>query len=180
MKKIVIYKSKYGSTACYASWLAEALNCQAVSAVNVKTLNLGDYDIIILGGALYLGNIGGKSILTDQWDALKNKHLIVFTVGLENTKNADWQQSIINRNFNDEQRQIIKFFHLKGSINYQKLNFLYKILMFLRKAEIKYKKDSARSEEEKEFLAVYGKSDDFVKKDELKPIEDYIAQIERS
>ena len=180
MKKIVIYQSKYGSSERYAKWLAESAGCQAVNAADAGKINFDSHDIIIFGGALYVGKINGISVLTNKWEMLKSKRLIVFIVGLEGLGNKDYLQSIIDNNFNAEQKKIIKFFHLKGSIDYKKLNPLYKIMMFIRKISLKYKKDSDLSEEEKEFLSLYGKPADFVRRDALKPVEDYIAQIERT
>ncbi len=53
MKKIVVYYSKYGSTADYARWLAEASGAEVMSLAEAKHLNLSGYDRIVFGCPYY-------------------------------------------------------------------------------------------------------------------------------
>lgn len=169
MKTIVIYESKYGSTERYARWLAEMLNCSAVRAADVKKVNLSSCETIILGGRLDAGGIGGAAVLKKQWDAIKQKKIVVFTVGLANPANTDYKQ-IIEKNFSDEQQKAISFFHLRGGIDYQRLGPVHKVMMSMMNTLIKRKQESEISDEDRQFQAAYGACIDFVSKDTLQPI----------
>ncbi len=82
MNAIVIYKTKYGSTKTYAEWIAEALSCDIAEAKGVKAEDLLKYDTIIYGGGLYAEVINGVSLITKNYEKLKNKKLIVYTTGI--------------------------------------------------------------------------------------------------
>lgn len=173
MKTIIIYKSQYGSTEQYAKWLAEMLNCEAVNASQAKNFNLGDYDVVILGGGLYAGGIGGAPILKKQFDKLKNKKVVVFTVGLADPAATDYTK-IINMGFTSEQQKNIRFFHLRGKIDYSKLNAIHKVAMAALKFMVSHQKESKRIEEDEQFLETYGKTADFMNRDTLLSIVDYV------
>lgn len=174
MKNIVIYKSNYGTTKHYAAWLADMLGCRAVSADGIKNVNLDEYDTIILGGGLYAGGIGGAAVLKKQWDAVKRKKVVVFTVGLADPADTDYKQ-IIDKNFSSEQQKTIRFFHLRGGISYKRLGSVHKVMMAVMKTLIKRKKESEISDEDRQFLVTYGKHLDFVSKDTLRPIVKYVT-----
>lgn len=55
----VIYKSVYGSTKQYATWIAEALGADLLEAGQAKLETLRKYDTILYGGGLYAGGIAG-------------------------------------------------------------------------------------------------------------------------
>ena len=173
---IVIYKSIYGSTQRYACWLAEELNCRAVNLKENKQINLKDFDTIVLGGGLYAGGILGSSILKKQLDSLKDKKIVVFTVGLADPKSTNYQK-IKEMCFSKEQQNNISFFHLRGSCDYSKLTLIHKIMMAMLKWITKRKKETEMSEEDKHFLATYGKVVNFEDKETLQPIVEYINSI---
>ena len=90
MKAIVIYKSKYGSTAQYGRWIAEELGCQAVDAKTVKATDLIDYDTIIYGGGLYAEVINGVTLITKNIDKLKDKKIAIIGLGVSNMPLLDY------------------------------------------------------------------------------------------
>ncbi|MDR0306570.1 MAG: flavodoxin domain-containing protein [Chitinispirillales bacterium] len=173
MKTVIIYKSKYGSTERYAKRLAEILNCQAINLTARKQPDLSGYDTVISGGGLYAGGIGGAACLKKQLAALKDKKIVVFTVGLADPAITDYKK-IIDMGFSREQQSKIKFFHLRGSIDYQKLGFADKTAMGVLNFILKRKKESELSDEDKMFVATHGKGIDFIDKDTLKPIAEYV------
>lgn len=71
MRRVVIYKSTYGSTAQYAGWIANELGCEAYDVKSVNADMLNDYDTIIYGGGLYAEVIAGFSFLTKNIEAIK-------------------------------------------------------------------------------------------------------------
>ncbi|MCL2065260.1 MAG: flavodoxin domain-containing protein [Candidatus Cloacimonetes bacterium] len=172
---IVIYKSIYGSTKRYAHWLAKELNCRAVNLKENKQINLEEFDTIILGGGLYAGGILGSSSLKKQWDSLKDKKIVVFTVGLADPKTTNYQK-IKDMCFNSEQQKNISFFHLRGSCNYSKLTLIHRLMMAMLKWITKRKKETEMTEEDKHFLATYGKKVSFEDRKTLQPIVEYVTR----
>ncbi len=79
-KAVVIYKSKYGSTKQYAQWIAEALDADLFDVAKVR--DLGQYQTIVYGGGLYASGIIGSDFLVKNYELLKEKRIVVFTVGL--------------------------------------------------------------------------------------------------
>ena len=79
-KALIIYSSPYGTTKEYAEWIAEALNGDIYSINNLNHSILKNYDIIIFGSGLYAGKIKGIDIILKNYETLKNKKLIIFTV----------------------------------------------------------------------------------------------------
>ena len=79
-KILVLYKSKYGSSARYAGWLKEFLNCDAYS-LNSFGGSFKCYDCIILAGGIYAGGIAGLKYLKKHYEELADKRVILFAVG---------------------------------------------------------------------------------------------------
>lgn len=84
-KIAIIYKSKYGSSKKYAQWIAEEVKGDLFNSSNIKEEKLKEYDIIVYGGGLYASGISGISLITKNLDILKDKKIIVYTVGLAST-----------------------------------------------------------------------------------------------
>ena len=159
-KTVVVYKSKYGSTKKYAEWIASALNADIFEVSKIGVEDIGKYSTIIYGGGLYASGILGVSTITKAFDKLKDKNLIVFTVGLADPKSTEFD-SIINKNFTKEMQQIIKVFHFRGAIDYKKLGFLHRAMMAMLKSQISKTPEDKRDDETKMMLETYGKTVDF-------------------
>ncbi|HSQ89667.1 flavodoxin domain-containing protein [Romboutsia sp.] len=127
-KIAVIYKSKYGSTKRYAGWIALRLDADLYEVSDIRPKDLDDYDIIIYGGGLYIGNINGLKFLTKNYGRIKNKKIIVFTVGMESDSN-DLNNRIVNKNFDKEIIKNITVFNFRGAFDYRQLNLIDKLLM---------------------------------------------------
>lgn len=80
MNHLIVYRSKYGSTARYARWLAEALHADLVEAGRIRQADLEGYDKIVYGGGVYAGGVLGlgkiKKILQQC-----GKPVFLFAVG---------------------------------------------------------------------------------------------------
>ncbi|HHU02083.1 MAG TPA: hypothetical protein GXZ91_02985 [Christensenellaceae bacterium] len=81
MKKIVIYKSKYGATKRYALCIADKLICDAVSMDAISPEKLNNYDIIIIGSHIRMFKICFSGFVHTYADILKNKKIVFFAVG---------------------------------------------------------------------------------------------------
>lgn len=85
----VIYKSKYGSTKKYAEWIGSELECDVLENSSVSADTLKKYDTIIYGGGLFAGGVNGFNLITKNFDAVKDKNLILFTVGLADPNDSE-------------------------------------------------------------------------------------------
>jgi menaquinone-dependent protoporphyrinogen IX oxidase len=171
-----LYFTKYGSTKKYAEWITEELKGDIFGIKNVRHDQLHEYDIILLGSALYAGSIKGINLLVDNYEKIKDKKLVIFTCGVADyskTQNCDGiykrLEEAIPKNILDS----IKVFYLRGSVNYKKLSLQHKLMMgMVRKMILKKGLDNL-NEENKEFLETFGKTVDFTDKNSIKGIIDY-------
>ncbi|MHC1724315.1 MAG: flavodoxin domain-containing protein [Aminipila sp.] len=174
---VVIYQSHYGTTKKYAEWIAEELNADLYEKREMQGNKLNDYEIIIYGGALYAGGIKGISLIKNNFNQIKDKKLIVFTCGLADPKdqgNLKGLHKSIDKAFTAEEQKSINFFHLRGGIDYGKLNIVHKIMMAMLKRQIMKKDPELLTEENKQMLETYGKRVYFTEKSAIEPI---IAQL---
>lgn len=175
-KKAVIYKTKYGSTRRYAEWISEALNCDLFESSKFNIDKLADYDTIIYGGGLYASGINGIDFITKNFNKLKNKKLIVFTVGLADPNIKSQFTPIINKNFTEEMLERMKIFHLRGGIDYKRLGLIHKSMMAMLKRMVKSKKEEELTDEDRMMIETYGEVVDFTEKASIEPILAFVAE----
>lgn len=172
-KTVVIYKSRYGSTKKYAEWIAQELGCDLFDANKVNDDMLTSYDVVIFGGGLYASGINGIALIKNSFSSLLDKDVIVFTVGLADPEKTDFT-SLIDKNFTSEMKERVKLFHLRGSMDYNKLSFVHRTMMAMLKSMISRKPEKDLSEDDKGILQTYGQTADFTKKENIYPIVDYV------
>jgi menaquinone-dependent protoporphyrinogen IX oxidase len=169
MKPIVIYNSRYGTAKRYAEKLAELAGMEVVASVNVTDTD--SYDRVVYVGAIYAGRVLGlKSFAENLSDG---QELVVVTVGLTDPTDVENVQNIRNvikshvpEKFYDES----KIFHLRGSIDYERLGILHRVLMSLIRhsaSKLPVEKQDATA---KAVLESYGRRVDYVDFDTLQPI----------
>lgn len=172
MKTIVAYKSKTGYTKRYAEWIAEELKCDIKE--NASISDIKDYDTIIYGGGMYVGGMNGVKLISKNLDKLSGKKLVLFAVG----SNPGEDKDIIpfwNRIFTDEQQKTIRLFYLRGGFDFNKLGTGDKILMNMLKMRLQ--KLENPTEDEKGLLAAYDAPVDFVKKDNINELVEYVRAM---
>lgn len=169
-KTVIIYKSEYGTTKKYAQWIAEETEGDLFEQSEVEAKDLMKYDTIIYGGGLYASGIAGISFITTNYEEIKNKNIIIFTVGLAPTEDREIFIPIIEKNFTKEMREHLTFFHLRGGIDYSELGMKHKATMAMLKGVVSRKDLEELTAEDKELLATYGKSVDFTDRNTIKPI----------
>jgi len=175
MNKIaVIYKSRYGSTKKYAQWIADEVKGDLFNCSEVNVEKLTEYDIIIYGGGLYASGIAGISLITKNFERIKDKKIIVFTVGLASTNRKEVFAPIIEKNFSKSMYANIKFFHLRGEIDYKKLGLIHKSMMAMLRKVIIRKKPDELTDDDKQLLDTYGGKVDFTDKNTITPLVNYI------
>ncbi|WP_034600676.1 flavodoxin domain-containing protein [Clostridiisalibacter paucivorans] len=180
MNKIaIIYKSKYGSTKKYAQWIANESHGDLLEVSEVEIKDLLLYNTVIFGGGLYASGINGVSIITKNFERLKDKNIIVFTVGLASTDDIDIFKPIIEKNFSNGMAERIKFFHFRGGIDYKNLSFTHKAMMAMLKKIVSKKKPDEMSKDDKDMLESYGKKVDFTNIDAIEPLIMYIKGLNK-
>ena len=70
---IVIYKSNTGFTAKYAKWIAEELNCNAVSLEQISLSEVAQYKAIVFGGGIHAGTVNGIKFVKNNLSIFHNK-----------------------------------------------------------------------------------------------------------
>ncbi len=167
---VVVYKSGYGSTKKYAQWIADEIGADLFEHSEIDAKGLTEYDIIVYGGGLYASGIAGISMITKNYEMLRDKKMVVFTVGLASTDKKEVFISIIEKNFPKGMRGNIEFFHLRGGIDYKELSFVHRAMMSMLKFALSGKDPNKLSDDDREFLATYGGKVDFTNKNTLAPL----------
>lgn len=172
-KTVVVYKSKYGSTEKYATWIAEAVDADLIKMDDIKISTLKNYETIIYCGGLYAGGLLGFSTIKKNYTQLSDSKLIVVAVGAT-LKKSDDVMDVRNQNISEEMKGNVEFFLLRGGLNYKKMGLLDRFLMAMMLRSIKKKNASELDDDSKGFVATYGKVVDFTNKDAIQPIVDAV------
>ncbi len=166
-KTVVVYRSKTGFTKNYATWLAKRLDCTLLEGDKVNSKDLADYDIIIYGSGLYASGISGIKLITKNFEQFKNKRLIVFAVGAS-PNHKGIAEELVKANIPADQQDKIEFYYLRGGFDYNRLSPFYKVLMQLKKLQLKKLKNP--DADTKGMLASYDHPLDFTSEKHLEPI----------
>ncbi len=163
MSNIIIYGSHYGTTKQYAEELSKRTNIEAISFENVKEIN--DYNNIIYLGGLYAGGVLGMSKTIKKINTISNKKIIIVTVGLSDPIDEVNKKNIrdnIKRQIPKEFFEKTKIFHLRGGIDYSRLNFVHKTMMKLLYNSVKNLPEEKQTSEDKAMIETYNKKVNFV------------------
>ena len=175
MSSIIIYGSCYGSTKQYAEELSKRTNIKAISFKNVKEINA--YNTIIYLGGLYAGGVLGMAKTIKKLKDFSNKKIIIVTVGLSDPTDEVNKNNIRNNIKNQIQKEIFekaKIFHLKGGIDYSKLNFAHKTMMKLLYNSVKNLPEEKLTAEDRAMIETYNKKIDFI---DFSSLEQIISEI---
>ena len=174
-KILIIYKSKYGSTKKYAKWIANRVKADLVERSNVRPKDFNKYDTIVFGGFLHAVGISGVKIITDNFEKIINKKIIVFAVGCSPRK-ENALKHVLSNNFNDNMKEKIDFFYLRGAFNYKKLGFIDKMMMNALRIKINIRKKEELDEDSKGLLECFDKPVDWTDERDIDPIIECISR----
>ena len=152
MSRVIIYKSKTGHTERYARMLSKELNIPCYSYKDAKVC---ENDEVIFLSYIYASKIMGLSKILKKYNVK-----VVIGVGA-----MPYSKDYLNT-LKDTNNIKLPFFYLRGGIDYSKLNF------FFRKFLPVIGKDIAK--DDKELLNLFKKGGDFVNKDNLKEVLNYL------
>ena len=167
MQYLITYGSQYGSTEMYAKVFSEQTGIPIMQYSEVK--NTITQDWIIHFGALYAGGAMGLKSLAAKLSS--DTQLIIVTVGLADVKDSDNIKNIrksIQTQISEMLFRKTQIFHLRGAINYEKLNFKHKTMMAMLYAKAKRIPLEAQNAETKAMIETYGKKVDFIDFESLK------------
>ncbi len=163
MSDIIIYGSHYGTTKQYAEELSRRTNIEAIPFKNVREIN--NYDKIIYLGGLYAGGVLGMSKTLKKLNMTSSKTIILVTIGLADPtdeKNIDNIRNNIKIQIPKEIFEKAKIFHLRGGIDYSKLNFDHKSIMKLLFNAVKNVSKEKQTAENRAMIETYNKKVDFI------------------
>ncbi len=142
-KAIVIYTSKRGSTEQYAKWIAEELDCVAISYDSAlkkgSGINLYDYDCIIYGGWIRGSGIVDFDSFRLLIDEELRPKLIVFGVGvaMESAENYKQVYEINYKKFAKDGAKNPTLYILSGAYDPKKVSGFDGALMKVMKTVLK-------------------------------------------
>ena len=152
MSRAIIYKSKTGHTERYARMLSKELH---IPCYSYKDAKVSENDEIIFLSYIYASKIMGLSKILKKY----NVKVIIAVGALAYSK--DYLNTL-----KDANNIKLPFFYLRGGIDYSKLNF------FFRKFLPVIGKDIAK--DDKDLLNLFKNGGDFVNKDNLKEVLNYL------
>ena len=175
MNKIMIYGSQYGTTKKYAEELSKRTGLQAIPFEEINNIN--DYETIIYLGVLYAGGVLGLAKTFKKLNNIDNKKFIVVTVGLADSTNEENTTNIkngIKRQITKDILDRTKIFHLRGGIDYSRLNFTHKTMMSLLYKKAKNLPEEKKNAEIKAMIDTYNQKVDFI---DFSSLENIISEI---
>ena len=158
---IITYGSQYGSAEHYARKFAECTGFPVFPYREAK--DLSSYARVIHFGALYAGGVLGLRQIVPLL-SLKAA-LAIVTVGLADVQDAENIQNIrnsIRRQLPEDVFRRTQFFHLRGAIDYGKLNLKHRAMMALLYAKATGLPEERRNAETRAMIETYGKQVCFV------------------
>lgn len=135
MKKLILYKTKYGSTKQYALWIKEEIGESDIENLDdFDAKKLDSFDVIIIGSSTYMGRVSAKGFLEKNWHLLKNKKVFLFTVGVVPFESSEGKRSY--EMISEEVRNgIAGHKKLPGSVKMDQLNFFEKLVANMKKGD---------------------------------------------
>lgn len=175
--KIIIYGTNYGSSKKYAMELSRRTNIQAISYEEVK--NLDSYHTIVYVGSLYAGGVLGMKQTFKNLN-VSDKNVVLCTVGLadpEDVQNIDSIRKNMKAQLPCELFERAAIFHLRGGIDYSKLNFMHKTMMGLLYKKAKNLPDEKKTADSIAMVETYNKIVDFIDFSRLDLIEKCLNSV---
>ena len=158
---IITYGSQYSSAEHYARKFAECTGFPILPYREVK--NLSGYARVIHFGALYAGGVLGLRQIVSLLSP--KAELIIVTVGLADVQDVENIQNIrnsIRRQIPEDIFERAQIFHLRGAIDYSKLNLKHRTMMALLYAKVRRLPDEKKTAEARALIETYGKQVSFV------------------
>lgn len=165
---VITGKSKYAHTKTYAQWIAAEFGADLFECCKIEANELLNYDIIVYGGGIYKNSIEGISTITKNFDSIKDKTIVVFTLGMECSLTNHEIMPFLEKSFTEEMKEKIHFFHLKGESEHVKNSFMHSQLWSICKKLIAHRCPEC-ADDGQVILSSYGNVIDFIDKHAIDP-----------
>ncbi len=172
MNSLILYHSQYGSTEQYAHWIKEELSSQSDCFDNLKKYDIEEYDLIIVGEGVYAGQLKTPKRLIPIIEKYPDKRFIFFMVGIADMEDQENREKL----YHDLAKAMgpavekTKVFFLRGVLDYSKLNFKHKTMMWLLVNYLKRKPEKDLPKDADQLISTYGKKVSFIDKNSIKPL----------
>ena len=169
---LVLYTTKHGATQRYAEAIAQPLDALVKEAAYAKIAKAKTYDAIVLGCCVYRGKIKGLDFFSTYAEELKDKRLVLYTVGLYDPA-ADSVREELDAQIKaalGDAAEHVAVFHLRGAIRWQSLGLAERVMMKALIAEMKKKPEAERALIEQQLIDAEGGAIDFSDEADLAPI----------
>lgn len=180
MKSVIIFGSEYGSSRQYAKMLSQHLQ---IECFDYKAFNVSDKcDVLIYIGSLYAGGVKGLVKTLNNYPSNHYKKLFVVTVGIADPNDLKNTETIKTRIYEQIPKSLdkrIEIFHVRGRLDYKKLNLRHTLMMKLLYQKAKRIPVEQRDKETQDFITTYNKKVDFIEFEYLRPVIDRYRQIEK-
>ncbi|TGA97627.1 flavodoxin [Sporolactobacillus shoreae] len=132
MKKIIIYATKYGSTAEVAQRLKKVMgqDCELFNVMKDNVPPLDSYETVILGGSIYMGRIQKKlsHYITGHLEELLTKKTALFLCAGHPDEKT--RQDELKNNYPESlYKKAIAKDVLGYALNYEKMGFLDRMIL---------------------------------------------------
>jgi len=171
---LVTYKSKYGHTQKYATWIAQQLNADLKPLSDVKKKDVSKDDIIIFGTGVYMGKMNG---LTKAFKVFNHQPMIVFACGGHLNKPEEIEKLKIKNSLEPDSFKG-KFFYVPGGLDFSQVKGIMKPILRIVEKMLKNKVD--KTEEEIEMLEGFTNPTYYVDEIYIKEIVDYVKALKTS
>ena len=156
-----------------AEELSRRIEIPYASYEEINDINI--YSTIVYIGSLYAGGVQGMKKTLAKYDAATDKKLIIVTVGLADPtdkENTDHIKGCVKKQLPSGVYEKATVFHLRGAIDYTKLNFNHKTMMGLLVRKAKNLPEEKKNAEVRAMIETYNQVVDFVDFDSLSSIID--------
>lgn len=168
-RTVVIYKGKYGSTARYARWIAEALACPLAEADHFAAKDFANYDTIVFGGALQAGGIKGIELIRRNIRKLQGKKVILFVVGL-NVEDKEARMQMRDINLRKKAMAALPVYYCMGAFDPSKISGVDRGIINMTLGMIRGKPEETRTESERRLYHDLTEGADYVDRRYIEPV----------
>ena len=169
MKTLILYGSQYGTTKRYADELSRLTGLPALSYE--KAVDLAGCEQIVYLGGLYAGGVKGLKQTAKKFPA--GVRLILVTVGLADVQDEQNIENIrrsVRRQLPAGLLQNTVLFHLRGGIDYSRLNLTHRTMMTLLYNHARKLPPEQQNAETRAMIETFGTKVDFVDVAALGPV----------
>ena len=121
----------------------------------------------------------GIDLVTRSFDMTEGKDIVLITCGIADVANRENVENIRKslEKALKEKTDKVKIFHVRGVLDYSKMNFVHRTMMKALVLSLKAKAQDKLTDEDREIIATYGKKTDFTDKEYLRAPIEYIKSL---